>query len=72
MMDVRHAARNRILDRDHRKLGLPVDDRRESIFEGRRGQHRPVGMDLLQAMWEFAPSSPWNEMILFMAFSGPR
>ena len=47
MMDVGHAAGDRILDRDHRKIGLPLDNRRESIFEGRRGQHRPIGMDLL-------------------------
>ena len=61
MVDVGDAAGDRVLDRDHGELGLALVHRREGILEGRAGQRLPIGIDLRQAMWEFAPGSPWND-----------
>ena len=47
MVDVRHAARDGVLDRDHAEFGLPVLHGRKGVLEGRTRQRLPVGMHLL-------------------------
>ncbi|MNL58242.1 hypothetical protein D3C87_1818640 [compost metagenome] len=38
IVDVGHASGQRILDRDHRQIGIAVFERHEGILEGRAGQ----------------------------------
>src|SRR5688500_19662215 len=38
MMDIGHASRDRVLDRDHGEIGLAGLDRVEGVLEGRAGQ----------------------------------
>jgi hypothetical protein len=66
MMDVGDAAGDRVLDRDHAEVGLARGSiAAKRVLEGRAGQRlgvrdRPRAM----AMWEFAPGSPWNAILV--------
>ena len=59
MMDVGHAARDRVLDRDHGIGDVALLHRRQRILERRAG-HRPrsSGNASVQARCELAPGSP--------------
>ncbi len=74
VVDIRHAARDGILDRDHREIGRAIPKGREGILEGGAGQSLPAGIDLGQAISEFAPRSPWKAMTFFIlnSFSARR
>jgi len=41
VMDIRHPAGDRVLDRDHAEIGVPARDRREGVLES-RARHRLV------------------------------
>jgi hypothetical protein len=47
VVDVGHPPGDRVVDRDHRQVGVPALDRGEDVLERRAGQRLPVGIVLL-------------------------
>ncbi len=45
MVDIRDAARDRVLDRDHAEIDPPLDDRRKRIFESRVWHGLEIGKE---------------------------
>ena len=58
MVDVGNAARDRILDRDHRIARIAVFDRRDGVLECRIGDASKSGKASRAARCELAPGSP--------------